>query len=90
MKQALRILAVTLAAVGLAGWLATGAHRGWTQTSSPRKVVDEVTGIEGVTYERRLTVGVDLLAVAGSCAVVLAGVSFLVGHKPTKPSPSTP
>ncbi len=77
MKRVLRLIAllVTLAA-GLT-WLSTGAHRGWTQTSVPKKSIEEVTGLESITYEKRFVMGVDLLGCAWLGAGVLAGASFL-------------
>jgi hypothetical protein len=43
--------------------------------------VDEVTGIEGVTYEKRFVPGVDFLGAAFLCASILAGLSFLYRAK---------
>jgi hypothetical protein len=82
MRTVLRILAALtiLAATGL--WLGTGAHRGWTQTSVPVKTVDEVTGIEGIDYEKRLVPGLDFLGAVLFGAGFLAGTSFLI-RKPT-------
>jgi hypothetical protein len=57
-------------------WLATGANRGWTKTSVPVKTLDEVTGIEGITYQKKFLPGVDFLAVAFAGSVVLAGASL--------------
>ncbi len=81
MKSALRLLAlaVLLAAVGY--WLATGANRGWTKTSVPIKTVDDVTGIEGVTYRKQFVPGLDFLAAAVGAAIVCAGLSFLFRTK---------
>lgn len=77
MKTTLRTLAAVLAlgAVGL--WLATGASRGWTKTSVPVKQLDAVTGIEGVTYEKRFVPGVDFLGGALCASAMVAGLSFL-------------
>lgn len=81
MKAALRVLALT-ALLGAGGlWLFAGANRGWTKTSVPVKTLDEVTGIEGVTYERRFVPGVDFLGAAATGAGLLLGVSFLVRSK---------
>ena len=63
-------------------WAALGANRGWTKTSVPVKTLDEVTGIEGVTYEKRFVPGVDFLGAALLGAGVLAGISFLFRTKP--------
>jgi hypothetical protein len=83
MKRALRIIAL-LAALGAGGfWLAAGANRGWTKTTVPVKRMDEVLGIEGITYEKRFVPGLDFLGVAALGAGFLAGVSFLF-HNQTK------
>jgi hypothetical protein len=77
MKKALQTLAL-LVVLGAAGiWLATGANRGWTKTSVPVKTLDEVTGIEGITYEKKFLPGVDFLGVAFGGAAMLAGASLL-------------
>ncbi len=81
MRTVLRALALGLL-VGAAGfWLAAGANRGWTKTSVPKKIVDDVTGIEGQTYEKKFVPGVDFLAAAVVASAVLAGASFLFGTK---------
>ena len=66
---------------GLAAWLAAGANRGWTKNRVEKRTVDEVTGIEGITYEDRFVPGVDLLAGTLVGAGVLAGVSLLFRKK---------
>ena len=48
-----------VAAVGF--WLAKGAHWGWNQSKVPKKTLDEVTGIEQVTYEDRFVPGFEFL-----------------------------
>ncbi len=82
MAKALRILALTLAAGTLLGWLATGANRGWTKTRVPVKQPDAVTGLEGVEYHERFVPGVDFLGAAVLGAGILAGVSFVFRDKP--------
>ena len=77
MRNLVRILAAVLALVGLAVWLAGGANRGWTKNRVEKRTVDEVTGIEGITYEDRFVPGVDFLGGLMIGAGVLAGVSFL-------------
>ena len=78
MKRSLRLFALALAALALTAWLLTGAHRGWTKTSVPVRTVDEVTGLEAISYERRLVPGMDLLAAAFAGAGVLWGLSLWV------------
>ena len=83
MKRALRILALVIALAAAGTWLATGANRGWTKTSVAKKTVDEVTGLEGITYEKHFVPGLDLLGAALLGAGVLAGASLIFRNKPT-------
>ncbi|SPE50593.1 exported hypothetical protein [Verrucomicrobia bacterium] len=73
----LRLFALVLTLAAVAVWLATGGNRGWTKTSVPRKTLDPVTGIEGITYDQRFVPGLDFLGAAGLSAILLGGVSFL-------------
>ena len=76
-------LAIVFAAVTL--WFVTGANRGWTKTSEPKKTLDEVTGIEGITYEKRFLPGLDFLGAALLGGGILAGASLLF-RKPPNPN----
>lgn len=84
MSRFLKIAAVSIALLAGAIWLTTGANRGWTKTTVPIKTVDEVTGIEGVTYEKRFVAGVDFLGAALLGAAALAGISYFVKPKHKK------
>ena len=77
MKKILQLLAVLVVLAAGTTWLVTGANRGWTKTSVPVKTLDDVTGIEGITYQSKFLPGVDFLGAAGIVAVTLAGASFL-------------
>ena len=77
MRTAARVLALILMVVSLAFWAASGANRGWTKTSVPVKTLDEVTGIEAITYKERLVPGLDFLGMAGVGALGLTAASFL-------------
>jgi len=81
MKRALRIIAAVLVVGVIAFWAATGANRGWTKTRVPKKVVDEVTGLEGIRWQDKFVPGVDFLGAALLGAGVLAGISFFVPAK---------
>ena len=83
MSKTLRILALVLALTAAGTWLVTGGNRGWTKTSVPVKTVDEVTGLEGISYERRFVPGLDFLGAAVLGASLLAGGSFLFRNKQT-------
>ena len=85
MRRLLLISGGVLVSVAMLMWLATGANRGWTKTSIPVKVVDEVTGLEGIHYQQRFVPGLDFLAAAGLGGVVLAGASlFFRKHQQNK------
>jgi hypothetical protein len=83
MKRALRIVALLLALAASGTWVATGGNRGWTKTSVPVKTVDEITGIEAVSYERRFLPGLEFLGTALLGASILAGASFFFHNKQT-------
>lgn len=83
MKRAFLVLAAFLALVSFASWLVTGAHPGWTRTTVMMKTVDEVTGIEAVTYEKQFVMGLELLGGGLAAAMTLAGVAFLFRNKKT-------
>ena len=76
--RVLRLVAIVLIAGAATFWLLRGANRGWTKTSVQKKTVDEVTGIEGISYEDRFVPGVDFLAGACEGSAILAAVSFLI------------
>jgi hypothetical protein len=84
MKRILRSMALGFVLAGVGFWLAGGANRGWTKTSVPIKTKDEVTGIEGITYEKKFVPGVDFLGGTLLAAGILAAASFLFRGKPTE------
>ncbi|MGC3960299.1 MAG: hypothetical protein QM813_20940 [Verrucomicrobiota bacterium] len=61
MKRGLQIIAAVVALGVVITWASFGANRGWTKTEKPIKVLDEVTGIEGITQEKGFWPGVDFL-----------------------------
>jgi hypothetical protein len=77
MNRILKLLALLVILAAATTWLVTGANRAWTKTSVPVKTLDEVTGIEGITYQKKFLPGVDFLAVAFGGATVLFGTSFI-------------
>ena len=83
MKRILQILALLVVLAAVVIWAATGANCAWTKTSVPVKTLDEVTGIEGITYQKKFLPGVDFLGAAFGGATLLAGASFFF-RKPTK------
>jgi hypothetical protein len=85
MKRTFRIIAAVLVIGAIAFWVAAGANRGWTKTRVPKKVVDEVTGLEGIQWQDKFVPGVDFLGAALLGAGFLAGVSFFVPAKSKQP-----
>jgi hypothetical protein len=81
MRPTLRLLALLVLAGTVTWWATTGAHRGWSKNTVEVRTLDEITGIEKITYDDRLVPGVDTLALGGAAAVVLAGLSFVFGRK---------
>jgi len=78
----MRMAALLLFMTGLGLWLARGSHRGWTKTSVEVKSVDEITGLEGITYERRFVPGLDFLGAVTLGAGVLAAAALMIRKKP--------
>ena len=87
MRKTLRLLAALVILAAAITWAATGANRGWTKTSVPVKTLDQVTGIEGITYQPKFLPGVDFLGAAFGGAVLLAGASFIF-RKPKTNQPT--
>jgi hypothetical protein len=81
MMKALRILAVLVLLAAGVTWLATGATIGWTKTSVAVKTLDPVTGIDGISYEKKFIAGVDFLGGAAAVAGALAVTSFFFRNK---------
>jgi len=74
--KSLRILAIIIA-VGFAGtWFSLGANTGWTKTSVPVTVVDEITGIESQTWEDKFVPGLEFLGAGIIAAGLLGGASL--------------
>ena len=83
MRTAARLVALVLMLGALVFWGSAGANRGWTKTSVPVRTLDEITGIEAITYEKRFVPGVDFLGAAGLGAMGLTAVSFLFRKRTT-------
>jgi len=81
MRRTFQLLALGLALATIGFWAAKGAHTGWTQDRVPVKQVDEVTGLEHITYEDRYVPGIDMLGAGLGLAVALAGISLFLSKK---------
>jgi len=89
MKRVLQLLAVLVLLAAGVTWLTTGASRGWTKTSVMVRTPDPVTGLDGISYEKKFIAGVDFLGAAAAGAGLLAGTSlFFRNKKPTQTKPA--
>jgi hypothetical protein len=87
-RRILQLVSLTIVFGAAALWVFAGANRGWTRTNEPRKTLDEVTGIEGITYEKRFVPGLDFLGGALLGGGILAGASLLFRKPPTPDRPT--
>lgn len=81
MKRGFQILAAVVVLGVVVTWAGAGANRGWTKTEKQIKTLDEVTGLEGISYEKGFWPGVDFLGAGLMGAGILAGISFLFRSK---------
>lgn len=72
-----RMLGGFLALFCFAFWAAAGWNRGWTKTQIPIKQVDDITGIEFVTYKDHFMPGVELLALGVFFSLTLVAITFI-------------
>lgn len=75
-------------------WALTGFNAGFTKTSVPVAVVDQVTGIESVDWQPAFVPGLDFLGASVAAGLGLGGACWLAGrrrhHRPQQPpSPGT-
>jgi hypothetical protein len=87
MKIRLQTLAILILVITAAAWLVTGANRGWTKTQVPVKTLDEVTGIEGITWHKTFQPGVDWLGAGVMIALGLClSAQFFGSSNKSKPN----
>lgn len=79
----LRRAALVVFGLGLAVWLFTGAHLGWTQTSKVSLQRDDVTGIDYPVRQDAFVAGVEVPLAAAGLAAALAGLSLLPAFRRT-------
>lgn len=77
----LRVAAAGVLLAVLALWVATGAHRGWTQTSKVTMQHDEITGIDFPVREKAFVAGVEVLAVGVAAAGAFAAASLVAQRR---------
>lgn len=78
MKTVLRLASLFVALITGALWFFGGMNTGWTKTSQAVKTIDEVTGLEGVTWETHFLPGLDFLGAGLLLALVLVAASLFV------------
>ena len=69
--RTLLIVAFLEAAIVTAYWTAAGANTGWTKNRVEIVTMDDVTGLEGRTWENRFVPGVELFG-----ASLLGGIAL--------------
>lgn len=84
------LLGLTLfdALASLIFWTAKGANTGWTKTQVEVVKVDEVTGIEGRSWEKRFVPGFELLGTCWLGAGAMATIAILIRKEDNKNQPS--
>ncbi len=75
-RRRFRAAALSVLLVGVGTWFVTGAHRGWTQTSTFTLQRDEITGIDYPVRRRTFVAGVEIPLAAAVLATVLVIASF--------------
>jgi hypothetical protein len=82
MRKAFRVLGVITAVVVTSVWLAAGANRGWTKTTTSEMLKDPVTEIE-YPGPRKTTFspGIEVLGSGWALAVVFVIASFFIKSK---------
>lgn len=73
----LRMVSAFLALFAFAFWAAAGWNRGWTKNQIPERQVDEITGIEFVTYRDHFMPGVELLGAGLFLCLLLFAITFI-------------
>ncbi|HUR46089.1 MAG TPA: hypothetical protein VMZ27_09465 [Candidatus Saccharimonadales bacterium] len=81
MRRALLILAMVVALSAATIWLATGRNVGWTKTVVEIHTVEEVTGLDGITYRKGFYPGLDFMIGCLGFSLLLAGSSIFFRNK---------
>lgn len=80
-SRILSLAALLVLLAGAATWVATGAHVGWTQTSTVTQQRDEITGIVYPVRQPGFIAGVEVPAGAAVLAAILAGLGWTLGRR---------
>ena len=82
MRNAFRVLGVVTAVTVVAVWLASGANRGWTKTTTSEMLKDPVTEIEYPgPPQKKFSPGVEVLGSGLALSIVLVNASFFIKPK---------
>lgn len=76
-RRILHGVALVVFGLGAIVWTATGAHVGWTQTSTVTMQRDEITGIDYPVRQPAFVAGVEVPLGAAAVAAALAALTFL-------------
>ena len=82
MGNVLKGIACFVWAAGLGAWLVGGSNTGWTRTQEQVKIVDDVTGLEGVEWRRVFRPGIDALGLAAVVGAGAWGLGWWLGRAP--------
>ena len=83
LSLALRVTAILALVAVLSLWVATGSHRGWTQTTKVIQQRDEITGIDYPVRVPGFVAGVEVLGGGLAVAAVLGGASLYTNRRRT-------
>ncbi len=81
LAAALRLAAAVVLLAGVATWLATGAHRGWSRTSAVTMQKDEITGIDYPVRRDEFVAGLEVPLAGLGAAGLLAALSLLARRR---------
>lgn len=82
-RLVLRLLAAFCMIFTLVFWINKGAHTGWSMDRVPIPQIDEITGIEYVTYEDRFVPGLEWLGSGIGLGALFFVISLFFRSKPT-------
>ena len=81
LSLALRVVAAIVLLSSLALWSATGAHRGWTRTSTVVFQRDEITGIDFPVRQKAFVAGIEIPALGAGAAILLLTAGAFAGRR---------
>ncbi|MFH1496924.1 MAG: hypothetical protein ABII82_03770 [Verrucomicrobiota bacterium] len=73
----LRFFGIIVVLAVFSHWYAAGQNTGWTKNRIAETQVDEITGIEYVTYKDHFMPGVELLSAGITFGLLLSAATFI-------------